>query len=114
MKSFFRFLTFFPSLPPSLSALLHWFTSPYVHRLTVSPATPDLITLETRDVLARLRVETLPLSTLTPPTNTLHPQATFRGGQARRLYYVDTDYFPQTALGAEVCGRLAALRAAGE
>lgn len=86
-----------------------------MHRLTVSPSTPDLVTLETRDVLARLRVETLPLSTLTPPNNTLHPQATFRGGASNRLHYVDTDHFPvQTALGAQVCGRLIALRAAGE
>ena len=49
---------------------------------------------------------------LRPPTDTLHPQATFRGGATQRLYYVDTDHFhTDSRLGAAVCGRLLALKA---
>lgn len=95
------------------TGLLHWFTSPYVHRLSVAPAAPDVAVVETRDVLARRRVEQLALSTLAPPTGTLHPQATFRANG--RLYYVDTDNFPvDTALARAVCGRLVAVKAAAD
>ena len=102
----------FPLNPPP-AGLLHWFTSPYVHRITLPAAHPDVAVVETLDFFARRRVATLPLATLAPPVNTIHPQATCRaGGPTGKLLYVDLDNFPtDTPAGAALAARLAAVRA---
>ena len=57
------------------AGLLHWFTSPYVHRLAYDAAT-GVVEARTLTVLARPRVDCFPAVAVRHP-QTLRPQATF-------------------------------------
>ncbi len=60
----------------SCAGLLHWFTSPYVHRLAYDAAS-GVVETRTLNVLARPRVDRFPASAVRYP-QTLQPQATFQ------------------------------------
>jgi TMEM70/TMEM186/TMEM223 protein family len=57
------------------TGLLHWFTSPYIHRLVYDPTKQD-VTVTVLNLLARPVTYTIPLSEIGYP-NTLRPQASF-------------------------------------
>lgn len=58
------------------TGLLHWFTSPYVHRL-VFDRTSETLDLETLSVLARQQRTRAHMSQVAYP-DTLKPQVTFQ------------------------------------
>ena len=66
-------------VPSSRAGLLHWFTSPYVHRLAYDAAS-GVVETRTLNVLARPRVDRFPASAVRYP-QTLQPQATFQVNQ---------------------------------
>eukprot|EP00884_Botryococcus_braunii_P004768 jgi/Botrbrau1/14292/Bobra.0369s0006.1 len=72
------------------TGLLHWFTSPYIHRLVYQPDRPE-VQVTVLSLLARPATYTIPLSEITPP-NTLRPQASFQW--KGKVFYIDSDHFP--------------------
>ena len=83
------------SLAATLSAfglgttgLLHWFTYPYVHRLSYNGKDLEI---ETATFLAAKQVDIVHLDDIEAGApGSMHPLSTFRAG---RIFYVDTDYF---------------------
>ncbi|DBB04170.1 hypothetical protein WJX77_004853 [Trebouxia sp. C0004] len=76
------------------TGLMHWFTSPYVHRLIHNSKT-GLTEVETLSILAKYKRRTFSHSEIEYP-NSFRPQSTFQvHGQ---VYYLDADSFEDKEL----------------
>lgn len=79
---------------PFLTGLMHWFSSPYTHRLEYEPTT-DTVEVEVLNLLARpVRLRFRPQEA--QPVESVHPLASFKANG--RLLYLDTDNFPDKEL----------------
>lgn len=76
------------------TGLLHWFTSPYTHKLVHHPET-DSVEITTLDVLGRSRTQTIKLADVSE-SDSVHPLSSFAAGG--KIYYLDRDYFMDKAL----------------
>lgn len=76
------------------TGLLHWFTSPYVHRLVYDPST-DSADVTTLDLLARPRRQHINVAEARE-AETMHPLSSFSAGG--KIYYVDADHFANKEL----------------
>jgi TMEM70/TMEM186/TMEM223 protein family len=83
------------------TGLLHWFTHPYVHRLTYDPASQD-IRLDVLNFLARPKTVDVNLKDVRP-AETMHPLASFSVGE--KSYHVDGEYFADKELLAKLTGK---------
>lgn len=85
------------------TGLVHWFTKPYV--LSLAARTADLrrmqdaaVAVTRMDYIGRRVTVPVRLSSVRPPTGTVHPQVSFADGDdGNRLYYVDADHWPATS-----------------
>ena len=78
------------------TGLLHWFTSPYVHKLVYDPNTQS-IDVTVLDVLGRSRSRHLGIHALREP-DTMHPLSSFQSTLDGSVYYVDKEYFKDKKL----------------
>ncbi|KAK9823167.1 hypothetical protein WJX72_000778 [[Myrmecia] bisecta] len=76
------------------TALLHWFTSPYIHRLTYHKSS-GLVEVDSLTFLAQHVKDSFHISELEYP-DTLRPQVTFKA--KNKLFYVDADNFADKEL----------------
>jgi hypothetical protein len=77
------------------TGLLHWFASPYVHRLVYNPG-EDSAVVTTLSLFARPRTRRFGLGEVRAP-DTVHPLSTFALSDGR-YYYLDMDNFPDKEL----------------
>lgn len=80
------------------TGLLHWFTSPYVHRLEHLPK-EDTIKVNSLDMLGRRKQRNIPLTEVSE-AQSVHPLSSFAAGG--KLYYVDADRFQDKELLARM------------
>lgn len=76
------------------TGLLHWFTSPYVHRLVHKPD-EEAVEVTTLDVLGRPRSAAVPLAAV-HEADSVHPLSSFAAGG--KIYYLDRDHFADKSL----------------
>jgi hypothetical protein len=81
------------------TGLLHWFASPYVHRLAYR-AQDDSVEVTTLSLFANPKRRRFAVADAAPPA-TVHPLSTFAipGG---KYYYVDLDHFENKELAARL------------
>ncbi len=71
------------------TGLLHWFTYPYIHRLSYDGKGFDI---ETATFLAKKKVDRIPLEEIEAGApGSMHPLSTFKA--SGRIYYIDKEYF---------------------
>ena len=76
------------------TGLLHWFTSPYTHKLVYDPKT-ESIDVTTLDMLGRSRTQTIKVADV-KEADSVHPLSSF--GADGKIFYLDKDYFVDKAL----------------
>lgn len=82
------------------TGLLHWFTYPYIHRLSCDGKELDI---ETTTFLAKKKVDRIPLKEIQAGApGSMHPLSTFQA--FGRVYYIDKEYFYDKQLRSILAG----------